>query len=54
MKRVASHNMYLIFDRYFNFSNISGPRAAQADDKVSQHTNYIYIPHRHPRNLSLQ
>ena len=45
MKRVASQDTYLIFDRYFDFSIKSGTRAARAGDEGSRrHRLQLHTP----------
>ena len=45
MKRVASQDTYLIFDRYFDFSIKSGTRAARAGDEASRrHRLQLHTP----------
>jgi len=54
MRRVASQDTYLIFDRYFDFSIKSGTWQLELVAKRVEDTDCIYIPHCHPRKLSLQ
>ena len=45
MKRVASQDTYLIFDRYFDFSIKSGTRAARAGEEASRrHRLQLHTP----------